>query len=326
MDSAVVFREPEALALYLFQEKDSVQRFIKASLVKPGKLMFVFKESTLSPEIKALNMDENIDWKFIEINKTKDTIHFWIKEQVPDTLTFVISDNEEILDTVDMATINRPKRKRDRIKEVEPEKLIVKFGKKTELNTPQKLQFNYPIKHFDLRGSLLIENEDTLIPEFRFSDSLGLSGEFTHQWLENGSYSFMIPDSAFFGTGGQSHDTLRHTLRTKALADYGNFYVNTFLTDSGTNHIIQLMKQEDIVTQWIITEDSQVAFEYLLPGIYRLKVIIDANNNKTWDTGHYTLGIQPESIFFFPKEITIRANWDIEEDWKIGILKEQFPY
>jgi uncharacterized protein (DUF2141 family) len=62
-----------------------------------------------------------------------------------------------------------------------------------------------------------------------------------------------------------------------------------------------------------------VAFNYLLPGNYRLKVIFDRNNNKNWDTGHYILGIQPEPVYFFPKEITIRANWDIMEEWNLKI-------
>ena len=56
---------------------------------------------------------------------------------------------------------------------------------------------------------------------------------------------------------------------------------------------------------------------YLLPGNYIIKAIIDRNNNKKWDTGHYMLGIHPEEVYYFPSEITARANWDIIEDWTL---------
>lgn len=320
IDTTNTYDEPNPVKLRLFQEVDSVQRFIKASLVKPGKIMFVFKQTTMSPEIIPLNIPEDLDWRITEANLTKDTISIWIKEKVPDTLSFVIADRGEILDTVEISILEKKKSKKikNADKEIKREKLIVKFGKKTELNTTQKVRFAYPLKEYDLSGSLLVENEDTLSPVFQIADSIGLVGEFTHEWKENSNYHFLIPDSAFFSLGGLSHDTLLHNMKTKAISDYGNLYIDVFLTAPGTNHIIQLIKKDQILEELIITADTRVSFEYLLPDDYRVKIMIDHNNNRKWDTGHYIKKIQPEPVYFFPNIITVRANWDIVEEWTVG--------
>ena len=44
---------------------------------------------------------------------------------------------------------------------------------------------------------------------------------------------------------------------------------------------------------------------------------VDLNENGKWDTGDYIYKIQPEKVQFFSSGITIRANWDVEEDWEL---------
>lgn len=316
-DTIPDYIEPDPLKLFLFAEVDSVQRFIKATFVKEGKLMFVFKEPTADPQLNVLNLPELDDWRILEPNKTGDTIHLWLRKPVPDTLLFEIVDNGTILDTAEVLTVERKSRREQKKDETKTVALQVRFGKKTELNTTQKVQFNYPLKKYDLTGAMLIENEDTLTPSFRIADSIGLTGEFYHAWIENASYQFMVPDSSFFGLGDQTHDTLRHNLKMKELADYGNLYLNVTLRNDGIRHIIQLLKDDKVVSQKVITEDQKVDFEYLLPGTYVVKVILDRNNNDQWDPGHYIQKIQPEDVSYFPKSVTVRANWDIIEDWEI---------
>jgi len=311
------FEEPDPVSLYMFQEYDSVQKFLKASVINPYKLQFIFKRPALNPEIQAINIDPELNWKLQDINKTRDTLTFWIKENISDSLTFVVSDQGEILDTAEVALTvkERGRKKKDQKERID--KLNVKFGKKTELNKALKLLFNYPVRSYNIVGAMLVENGDTLTPDFHFADSLQLYGEIRHKWLEEAAYNLIIPDSVFFGIGGQSHDTLRFNLQTKALSDYGNLYINTSIIQEGTNHIIQLIQGESVLKETIITENTRLDYEYLIPGDYRLKVIIDSNNNEKWDTGHYILSRQPEKVMFFEEIITIRANWDVEEEWEI---------
>jgi uncharacterized protein (DUF2141 family) len=61
----------------------------------------------------------------------------------------------------------------------------------------------------------------------------------------------------------------------------------------------------------------KLSFELLKPGKFLIKAIQDSRRNRQWDTGEYMAKKQPESVFYFPAEIEVRANWDISESWSL---------
>ena len=44
---------------------------------------------------------------------------------------------------------------------------------------------------------------------------------------------------------------------------------------------------------------------------------MDTNGNGKWDTGSYKSLTQPEPVYYFPKPLSLKANWDIEQDWNV---------
>ena len=53
---------------------------------------------------------------------------------------------------------------------------------------------------------------------------------------------------------------------------------------------------------------------------------IDENGNNKWDAGNLEKKIQPEMVYYYPKRLQLRANWDMEETWpykNIEILKQR---
>jgi hypothetical protein len=46
-------------------------------------------------------------------------------------------------------------------------------------------------------------------------------------------------------------------------------------------------------------------------------MVYDTNRNKKWDTGNYLRKLQPEEIIYYPVEIEIRANWSLNETFKL---------
>ena len=61
------------------------------------------------------------------------------------------------------------------------------------------------------------------------------------------------------------------------------------------------------------------AFELInvSPGTYFLRLTIDSNGNGKWDTGNYKSHLQPEEVYYYPKKLRLRANWDMDESWNI---------
>ena len=58
-------------------------------------------------------------------------------------------------------------------------------------------------------------------------------------------------------------------------------------------------------------------FEYLPAKEYKLRAIIDTNNNEAWDTGNYLKKIQPEKVINYDQLINVRSNWEIEQQWSL---------
>lgn len=82
--------------------------------------------------------------------------------------------------------------------------------------------------------------------------------------------------------------------------------------------IVQLLDaQNNIVQEKINTKEFD--FQYVNPGAYRIRILIDANNNGKWDPGNINLDIEPEPVLFYEQstgeqEVIIRANFEIEPD------------
>lgn len=65
-----------------------------------------------------------------------------------------------------------------------------------------------------------------------------------------------------------------------------------------------------------INNTKEYIFKNLEPGEFKIRIIIDANNNHKWDIGNYLLRSEPERIILFKNFdgktlIPVRANWEI---------------
>jgi intein-encoded DNA endonuclease-like protein len=79
-------------------------------------------------------------------------------------------------------------------------------------------------------------------------------------------------------------------------------------------------KKEYVISSKIIKKEETITFANYKSGAYFVRIIYDENKNGRWDTGNVSKGLQPEKIWYDPKELSIRANWDRKE--QIIIPKE----
>ena len=63
--------------------------------------------------------------------------------------------------------------------------------------------------------------------------------------------------------------------------------------------------------------DGIVDFQLLERGMYRVRAIHDINGDGKWTTGSYRDKIQPEPVTYYPDELEIKINWEIQEDWNL---------
>ncbi len=75
--------------------------------------------------------------------------------------------------------------------------------------------------------------------------------------------------------------------------------------------------KENILKEMYFQSDTTITIENLDPAAYILKVIFDDNGNRQWDNGNYGYKIQAEKVGYYNQTISVRANWEMVEDWII---------
>ncbi|MBR1922295.1 MAG: Ig-like domain-containing protein [Paludibacteraceae bacterium] len=78
---------------------------------------------------------------------------------------------------------------------------------------------------------------------------------------------------------------------------------------------IQLLTDKEVVVATLPVIES-VLFDRLKGGSYKVRMYIDLNSDSVWTTGNLLLRRQPEPMYYYPKRLRIRDNWDYEETFR----------
>ena len=307
--------------LFLFQQSDSIQKFLKATQVKKGQINFAFRYPAKNPEIVLLNDTLPSDWKIEEPDKEHDTIICWLKGILADSLKFQIKENGKILDTAKLA-LTTPQIRKKNSQNIKPQfspltlKLNVNSTNLYDFRQPLQLICSQPVINSKPPKILLIENKDTIKTEIVYVDSIKRKINIHHTFKESSNYKIYIPAKSFTDYYNQVNDSTVMTFQTRPFSDYGTLTINFGIKNSGKQYIVQLLTEKnELIDERIIVSSEKIKYEYLIPAKYQIKVIEDANFNKKWDTGNILQKIQPEKVLLYPNLIEIRANWDVLEDW-----------
>lgn len=78
------------------------------------------------------------------------------------------------------------------------------------------------------------------------------------------------------------------------------------------------MKDDKVIrTTFAPASQNDVVFNSLEPGSYSLRLILDENDNKQWDTGNFMEKKLPERVLYLTEPIELKPGWDSEITWKV---------
>ena len=80
------------------------------------------------------------------------------------------------------------------------------------------------------------------------------------------------------------------------------------------NHILEVMHGDNIIKR--LPSAKKITIDSLTTNTYQLRLINDANKNGVWDSGSLIERRQAEDVIYYPEEIQLRENWDLEIIWK----------
>ncbi len=295
--------------LQLFQEIDSTQKIVKAEFKNNNKIIIEFRFPVKNMKYDIIDSLDFGEWKIDEWSKNKDSLIFWLIKPDIDSLGIIFNDKDIFADTIHVF-------KRKTSKSLAINILNSNLAQTFNFDEKIKLYFTYPVLNADSIPFTLILEEDTTYSFAYFTDKFHRTFTVKEALKQNKNYKFIINDSIIQDIAGNVNDSLVYNFKTNSQEDFGNFILNINTNDSSNYYIIQFINEKaEIIKQAYVFNNEKLTFKNITPGNYSIKAIKDKNRNQRWDTGKYLKKIQPEEIFFYPSTITIRANWDLDENW-----------
>ena len=133
------------------------------------------------------------------------------------------------------------------------------------------------------------------------------------EWEADSTYQVEIDTAAFINIYGKRSEALKRTIRMRSLDSYSTLFVA--LQGSWDDAIVELLSGSDKVVKSIKATNGHADFYFLAPGTYYLRLFRDLNDNGVWDTGDYDLHLQPEPVYYYPDGLTLKAQWEITQNW-----------
>ncbi|MCL2416604.1 MAG: Ig-like domain-containing protein [Bacteroidales bacterium] len=199
-----------------------------------------------------------------------------------------------------------------------PLRISLPFGNELPFFDTLRLSFNTPIR--EVKDTIwLFEGDDTIptpLTNFSFNSSR-TQLIFETKLQQRTNYQLLIPDSLFFGDFGQTNDdTLNLRFRVNSPESYTRLEI-TILNKPETQSILQVLNERMELVEQRIMQSNEEIFTTLLPGRYRLRLIVDEDGNGRWSPGNLRERRQPEPVFIFHKTLSLQAGWEHVEEWEL---------
>ena len=258
-----------------------------------------------------------VNWKWvIEKEPTKDTLWLWYHPKVEDSLKLIVKSNR-----ADTTKVN--------LRKMKPEKWKITPEFKGISPTEEEivLSSNTPIRAFNKEAIKLIVAKDSTEVGFEPIFTPNTSQITFKVKVKEGEKYLFKAFNAFENFFGQKSDTLQESFSAKKAEDFGSLKL-TFRDNISLPFIIELTDKDAkkvLYEQYVEQTSPTYNFPFVKAGNYRLRVIEDRNRNRKWDTGNFLGRLLPEPVYYFAKEIELRANWEVEQEISFAEQKEEKP-
>src|SRR5210317_223471 len=311
IDSLITLPQDSIINFKLFKEETSLI-WDKPHFINSEKIGFGYYGKLDLKNIKIeSSIPDSVQYTYTKENE-KDTLIFWLSKNSFDSLNFNLIEK----DTTKLVTV-----KFDRAKDTLIDSLSInpKTSNVIHLKETFKLSSNIPLKKIE-DSLITIRDIDSLIIPFTTSINDNLDQiEIEFEVSPSDNYKVFILPEAIKDIRGVSNDTLQYNVVSQTLEDYGNVYLDV-VRNSESKFILHMIDSNgDIIREFKnVNLDTTYNLDYVRPGKYTFRLIEDVNNNDKWDTGNYLKKVKPESVYYFSKELEVRANWDLNETFNLN--------
>jgi len=303
--------------LNLFKQEPDKFRLAERRFDTDGKMFFVFNKPVENPSVKILYPPALDAQKIVDFNKTRDTAFVYMKNMDFDSIRVSFLQNAIPIDTV--ALRKNRKETFDRIISLQ---YNTTFDNKIKAGNTLIVTTSSPIQTID--NSLITLNEDsTNVSNFTIAKDTATMRRlaFNYKWKANSRYQLIFNEGALTNIYGDKNKKFLKLFQLDKPDNYGPLTLKMTVPDTSKGYVIELLDdQKNAVRRDPILKSGNVVYKNYPVGKYYVRIIYDDNKNGKWDSGNVKKRIQPENIWVYPKQITLRSNWEAEEP--IDIPKE----
>ena len=350
---------PDDLVVRAFKVDVNTRHYLKAQRDVPEWFTTFFTgPSRKRPIIQGLNFDAS---KAFVVNASagNDTLTYWLADTMllrQDTLRFAYTyDNwddslaqmlpkTDTLELVPKTTF--AKRAANEAKELEKwNKQREKREKRGDFSKSQPpmvalqlradvssslvpnrnilIQFDQPLQRFDMKKLHLRLKKDSTYHDAPYAlDTVPnniLAYRLRAEWRPGQEYQLVIDSAAMTSLYGSVNLATDNKFSIAKLEDFGTVFLS--LSNAHESTVVQLLGSDGKPVAQAPTKNGRAEFYYVQPGKYYLRCFFDRNGDGKWTTGSWSPRRDPEEVYYFPKEIEVRANWDLNESWDVTALR-----
>lgn len=335
---------PDNIELRLFLEKFERQYILRPERSQANRFTLRFNAplDTLIAPVPLNFAPADSNWYIAQWIEGKKAVNYWITDSLAwkqDTLQIAVnypaSDSLNILrlqtDTLAIFMRNRPQEAQRRKKDNEPEPIDflgmnIKAPAMMDVFDTISVAFDEPVLNLNRDLFHMEQKIDTLWTPVEFDflpDTTNVLAFFINRkWQYGEEYRLEVDSATIHSVYGKWNNRVSQTFKMKDEDQYGHLFINIVGLDTIPAYV-DLLNAGDAPVRKAAVTDGGALFMNLPSGKYYARLIVDENNNFTWDTGNYAEKRQPENVYYYPKEIEIMKNWQIEiqdPPWNIRAL------
>ena len=315
-----------------FDAKTDKIGFIKEFITVPNDTLYELELFKQQPVFKVLNVGQSSGNKIIvgyqgrlqkpkiEITKNKvslpyvvtkytdkDSLQIWFKEAKTDSIKIKITSDNYLKE----ANIKLKSQKKDTLL------LTPKFSSLLPLRETFSINAATPLVLFDVTKMVLLDKDSVAIKFKTDYDDFNQDLKFLFAAEPLQRYKLKLFPGAVEDFFNKKNDTLVCNFATKNTSDYGNLRIK-LENVKRFPVLVELTKLDGTLLYRLVSDKkTEINFDLIEPEKVMLRVIYDDNNNGFWDSGDFVNLRQAEEVIYFPKEIDVRANWDVEQPFNL---------
>lgn len=303
----------QAITLRLSAPENRQQRILKSEFAEAGRITIVSQLPMQNPRIE----DERAQWQW-RLNEKRDTLTAWCFDAKRDSARLVISDTG-LQDTLKLrytASRKGGRRMAGAKEEKAPLMKALCDGNKAYYDD-LRLAFANPIVEVadSATAEVMLLKDSTVSHCAVVLDIGGIVARIMANNIKSGEqYRVRLAGGLFTDLYGNRSDSLVFTMTPK---DYGTLSIDID-NRMGAPLVVEVLDSKDtVVASQVLARSGKLRFLHLPSGDYRLRAVVDDDNNGRWTPGDYRRQRQPEQSILFEKTLSLREKWEMEERWTV---------